>query len=965
MPTPGLPGYGGPPFTDSRGVTYYKQNGMWIGSGHPTLGKVRVTDPNQIARLNQEYNAYLSSNGSGSAALEDHQQTLATQAENVPQPVEANPAQRAEDVFGFGPGAASIQENLRPNVPTARQLAEALSSVQSNDPAETVRAVERVTQQLHQGKSAFQRAWATVGNIAKAMKRVIWDPPTVTNYDRIEGEWDTSRQIADHWIRNLGNAAERAVPNLRRQEAIYNYAAAGGDRKLLTELAQTQPEDVRRGYSDALTLTPDEETIANQIRSAYDEFLQRGVENGLLGEGAEDYMKRVVVKRPEVQDAAVQSLRQVSGAFRTNFPEARRRYWREMWDAERNGVRYDKRIRGISLYAQSFESVLANRKFIRQLAEGETESGRPLAITGGSAYMPIPDSEVQAPLYVRPYGVRTIRGATALAREIKARNPSYSDAGAMGIAKGQILQEYRKIDNPAFRNWQWVQTLPDGRQVYVSGDMLVHKSIFNKLNRGFATKRWDMLDAPIRVKQYITGSKLSLSAFHGLHESNIAAGHLVNPGHLRPLDEYIDNPVIQDGMRAGLKLVGNAREQTYFAEGAGNHGWPEQIPYGGRILKMLKDSMFEDWIPRMKAEAYLGAYERNRGRVLFRGLTDEQVRYITAKEINASFGEQNYRRMMMDPRLHQMLQLFLVSPDFTMSKLQHLGQAFTRFGGEQRMSIGIVAAGLYLLARVLNQAINGDPDWDWHDAFAVKVGNRRYTMRSLPGDLIRLIQEPFQYGMNRLSFFPQSLIETLYKRDPRTGLAVDYSDIVKDFFLQGVPIPLTWRHGIQIKDQLAETMGLTPMQPRTAVTRMLENANAFREQAAKNNPKIAAEVARARAEAYLPPDYQLLNRYLRDNDVARAQNEILRLMQDKGKTPLDVSRYYLHLANKPFTGSRQLDTAWIASMTPADRQLWRQAIQERMQMTQTFYRAFPGALQQYRGTTVTPRPVAPYVVPTR
>lgn len=731
----------------------------------------------------------------------------------APVDVGAAAAEPVQEVFGFGPGAAAEKEPLRPADPTAKQLADQISGIKTNDPERFSKAVGAVVDKVGATKDAAARAGAAVGNLARGFKRLIWDAPDPTNFDRWKGRWDAALQYNDFQISRLGDALEKAVPNVKRQTAIYNWAAADGDMALLQERADKAPEDVKQGYLDAMALTPEEERVANLQRSAYDEWLERAVENGMLTEGVENYLKRIVTKRPGFENELRAKIG--TGKFTTSFREGKRRFWEDMIDAERAGIRYDKRIRGQSLYAQSFEHAVINRTAVRQFFDGETESGRPFAITEGMGIPVEGDAQKSPALLVTPFGARAVRGAKELASQLQTEHPQWSEEKAIAIAKEKILAEYEPLDHPAFKNWQWVHTMEDGTTVLVRGDALVHSSIASKLRNAFVKDRIDWVEPILRAQGFIKGSKLSLSLFHNVHEAINAAGHLTNPANLRPLSDLLEMPEIKMGMEAGLKLVGGANEQAYFAEGMGSHGWPELVPVLGDYVKAFKDATFEDWIPRLKAEAYLRAFERNQKGGLSRlrptkKLTPEQNAIITARQVNASFGEQNYRQMMRDPRLQQALQGLFLAPDFGESKVRNMGQIFTRYGSEQRMALGVVAAGIYLGARILNQALTGNPQWN--KPFTVVAGDKEYTLRSLPGDLAHALFGPHSYLVHRLSPLVQNAVEFLFKRDYR-GVPVDWSTMVKDTLLSAIPIPLTYRKGLSWKDQLASALGVTPIPP--------------------------------------------------------------------------------------------------------------------------------------------------------
>lgn len=806
---------------------------------------------------------------------------------------------------------------------TALDTANAITNIRTGDPSVAAKVSRSVGESVQAGRGAAQRLTSGVVATASKFKQYLWDPPKPTNFTRWLGKWSAAKQQNDFGINKLGDNLEKAVPDRNRQEAIYNWAAADGDPATLARWAKDAPEDVKLGYVEALTLTPEEKQVANQMRIAYDEWFDRAVENGMLQKGVEDYLKRVVIKRPEISDELIANFG--TGRFSTNFREAKKRVFDVMVDAEKRGIRYDKRIRTQSLYAQSFESAALNRLAARQFFEADTEEGKPFAIVEGRG-IPLEEGEASKALLVTPYGARNIRGLGPIAEQVLKENPGMSEERAMSVARERLLKEYVEVPAPGLRNWQWVYHDPaSGRDAFVKGNALVHKSIAPQVKNLFVEKRIPWLDPILRKQAYVKGSALNLSLFHNVHEAVNAVGHLMNPGKLRPLEEYLKTPAIQQGMEAGLKLVGNAREQAYFAEGSGASGWPEQIPVAGEFVQLFKHLTFEDWIPRLKAEAYLRVFERNKaggltGLRLTKKLTDEQNAMLSAKQVEATFGERNYTFMASDPRFRQAMQALFLAPDFQSSKIHHIAQAATRFGGEQRMAIGAVGAGLYISARILNKLL--DDDYHWNYPFSVVVGNRKYTLRSLPGDLYHLITDPRSYAYYRLSPVLSSAMEALWKKD-YMGRPVDWSTVAKDIVLRAVPIPLVHRKGLSWSDQLASAMGMSPSRYSVQNDIYSEARKWLKKQGGPEKPE----------GSYPESKYIGLRYALEDNNIETAKDEYRKLVKE-GTKP-EGFRASLD-PEKAFTGSKKKEAKFVKSLDDRYKKLYQRARQQKRETWNRF-----------------------------
>jgi hypothetical protein len=827
-----------------------------------------------------------------------------------------------------GMGAAGATEVLRPDQPTARQLNDMVSQIQTGDP---LTFSERLAEWRKRQGQAVKNAAATTADVVKSLavgfKRTAWDPPTRYLFDQWKGRWDQTMQYNDFYIKELGKNLERAIPNRSRQEAIFNWVAADGDKTVLQDWINRAPLEVRKGYEDALHLSTDEETVGNQIRSAYDEWFDRAIENGMLEAGVENYAKRVI-KNKDIQSNVMARI--ASGRFSTNFAEAKHRFWDEMVDAEREGVRYDKRLRTTSLYAQSFEHAAINRIAKKQLFNMELENGRPAMIVEGKG-IPVDQGGIKPSLMVTPYGMRNIKAVKDMAVDLKRANPKWSDERAIAEARERILSEYTSFDNPAFKNWQWVYKDPvTGADTFVHGNALVHNSIAGQLHNAFVQERLQWMDPILKAQGFYKGSKLSLSAFHQVHEMINAFGHLTKVANLKSLGDYLEDPQIQRLQQAGLQLVGGANEKAQFAEGIGSHGWPDLVPGLGKYVRMYKDFLFEDYIPRLKAEAALNVLDRNvkgglTGLRPTKRLTKEQNEIITARQVNASFGEQNYRQMMRDPRLQQMLRAMFLAPDFGEAKLRNVGQVFTKYGGEQRMALGMVAGTLYMGARLLNQAISGNPQWD--KPFTVIIGDRQYTLRSLPGDMAHMISQPMQYVRWRLSPGMNAGIEMLFKRDTQ-GNVVNWSEAVTDSFVRGLlPLPLSGRKGqsFAMKDALASAAGVTPL-PYRYETEVRKLIGDFRKHS--NDPKLMREQERYEKEGFLPSEYAPMRDALRNGNLPGAGAEYQKLVAG-GKDPSQVAHVMGTWVSRPLTGSRTYEDRFVRSLSATDLKLYKNAVKER------------------------------------
>jgi hypothetical protein len=303
--------------------------------------------------------------------------------------------------------------------------------------------------------------------------------------------------------------------------------------------------------------------------------------------------------------------------------------------------------------------------------------------------------------------------------------------------------------------------------------------------------------------------------------------------------------------------------------------------------------------------------------------------------------------MLSDPRFWRSMRLFFLAPDFLYSKVQHIAQGALPYYREQRMAIGLAAGTLYITSRILNKILGGD--FYWEHPFQVKVGDKLYSMRSLPGDIAHLISSPRMFIYHRLSPAVSFTTETLTKKDA-LGRPIDWADWVKDALLSPVPIPVTTAAGkllgrptgLEMRDALAQTMGLS-VSPYHEESDVRKWATSWK--ISTGDPKLEAQVERAQKETLLPSDYANMRDMLRNGDLEAARREYIKLVPGKGgglKGIRLIDRSMRLWANAPFTGSRGNEERFYKSLSPEQKDLYNKARVERKQIFQEFERMRKG-----------------------
>jgi hypothetical protein len=427
--------------------------------------------------------------------------------------------------------------------------------------------------------------------------------------------------------------------------------------------------------------------------------------------------------------------------------------------------------------------------------------------------------------------------------------------------------------------------------------------------------------------------------FHMDQEGLHALFHRINPTNLTQLD--LSDPLQFHLVRAGL-VVSEPNALDLFAEGLRGGGLISRIPGLGKLQDIYSEWLFKDYIPRMKMTMAMHAYERNVKR--FPTLSQDVIAEMTANQGNAAFGELNYRMMGRSPTMQDLFRLTFLAPDFLEARSRFVAQALGRYGKEQRVALILGAATLYATARVLNQWLDGDAHWD--KPFSVIYNGQEYRLRTVMGDAAEAFMDPRRFFMNRLSPWTRALFTLSTGRDYR-GIKLTAWEQIKDMLSWFVPIPVggSPNEPQTIPQRIVGSFGVANKPAETPVALTYQAANKWREK--QTDPKIQAEVRRAFQSTQAESDYAALNKALVANDKERAANEIQKLMKERGKTGVDLAKYYVHFPIRPFTGSATLDARW-QQQDPRARLLIRKANIQRQNMSRLFFQLLPMAQHQAR-----------------
>jgi len=838
--------------------------------------------------------------------------------QNPPAPPIVSPGSEAESMGMMNP------EMEPPRPSQEAQLMAALDTINTQmadrAPGDRIKAADRIAEQLAVGKGWFSDWALRIKAGSEQYKRLLFGAPTEEGpFWSPKKDWAAQRQVNAGVAREMIQKAKTSFPNQLTRQGMGKMAEAlmfDDPAATLREWAETSKPEHQRQYLTALKLTPEQ---IQAVRQAVQYFESKGMElqkMGLLNNLIEDYAGQHMVERPGKVPQQMNALRAdlVGGKLQTNFKYAMKRMFQTEHDLEQAGYSlkttdlFDK----LANYALSAENVLADRAVVKAWMKGEAEDGKPLFATGQLR--------------------RNVEGQAnpALLVNPKVRpHPVWKDAeGNQQDISGQYVQ----IDHPAFKKWQWAETEPDGKQVFVQGDVWAHRSIAGELKNTFGRSRlYDIpgIDTATRLNAQLKGIKL-VGAFHQVKTGIHALTHLVSPWGNPAVDAHA--PETYDALRAGLQLF-ESRQNEMFSEGLASGSvlqrvanlpaiLNERLDFGDR-LRQYQEYLFQDYIPRIKMATYRAALGRNVER--FGKTTDlNTIKQWTAQQVNNAYGEQNWRLLGHNPTFQHGLRLALLAPDFQASQHGFLAQMFTKMGAENRMSAAIMVAAVYTGARVLNQIFDNNPHMELKNAFAVRIGNRWYSIRTIMGDAQRAMMQTRMYIRAREAPVIGALEEWSTATSPM-GRKETNAEVWKNIIERFIPMPATPQAGVGfIEHALTTSFGV--MEKRAST--ISEAKGLAAEWRKAHDPTWKEQGATQYPEsAYLP-----LRNALTDDDMATAVREYHKLLV-AGHEPKKIE--HTMAPNKPFT-SRAKEDAFKASLSPEQRQTYDEARKELQDIYERF-----------------------------
>lgn len=811
--------------------------------------------------------------------------------------------------ISVGPGAQTVGEQAPAQL---AQLTESITKLASEMPTQPKKAFD-LGETLSNAKDATSSVLNGLKVAGSYLNKKFQGQPKWNNFKAMQGDRHLALSESVHNARKFVDKATKDIPDKELQDAISNYVDAGGDMERLQRAATEGPAKYRKGYERAMKLTPEQKTLAENLKNYFESRLEEAQKAGILEDGIEDYIHRIYEAESPWKQGIMAELS--SGLSSGNPALAKRRVFEYDSEAEAAGLKPIKSfIKRVAAYDLSLNKAIADRQAVKAMMEMKMPDGRPMIDVAGRGSKTIPDDAGKSALMV---------------------NPKWKPSDPETPMKNR--GDYKAVDHPALRKWKWISADDAGNPVFVQGDVLVHKDALRDV-RKFLEKSKIREHAvgrvALNVGSTVKQTMLDLSLFHPVQIGVHGAEHL----SFAPVKEIdFTNPQVRGLIRGGL-VVGETGGRAMFDEGLAGSSLTKHIPGIGPKVVELKEWIFQSYIPRLKVSTGLHALERNRAK--YPKWTEDELYHKTATQMNNAFGELNYEMMGRSKTMQDVFRLALLAPDFLEARARFSGDAFTKGGAEQRWALARGAIFLYVTARILNKLLDDNYHNELENLFSVVYRGKAYGLRAVQGDMIHLVTDPMHFTRNRLNpAITRPIMEAVVGRD-EFGRKRNAGEQVGDWIKTAIPISVKGMFQGREKTLLESLLNSTGLTVRrvTSDTSIRQKVRKWVDDHPEIVRKKSAEVV------YNPEDdiYRPILQAARAGDADGIRKEIANAIKsDKTKklTYAAIVKHFHTTATRPMTGSRQHDALFYRSLSSDDKKMFDEAKKERLQIYQTIRQA--------------------------
>jgi hypothetical protein len=645
-------------------------------------------------------------------------------------------------------------------------------------------------------------------------------------------------------------------PSGDEAEKMARYRELAREQRLKNTSNYTEAErdSMLKAYRQAINASPEMKALAKELREHFSGVFEKAHQKGVIKNAIENYISQVWDK--DANHAGTQRLLTDAdnGRFRTNVSHAQHRTFENAFEGQLLGkkLKYTDPIAIAAGYGSNVGKAIAARDFLERLRDKgiRASDGRPLVALSGTGNLV--EGEGDPITFVNPKTIRSIRIANNVVDGLKQRGDltRLIDEGKIvkhENANGEpsyswATKDFRTIDHPAMRDWNYASQDSAGKPVLVNGELRVHPETFDYLNRFLGKDKSGIANSPLnpilKVGSQAKHLQLSLSPFHLAQEGLRAVMTGVNPFGIEKWDLRTD-PILRHGVENGLTLGKDYRGMESYQEGlgSGHSKILDKIPVVRELNNSMQHFLFDKYIPSLKSRAYKSLFDKYRSS--YPDWSADKVAQEAAAATNERFGGINYQQIGRAAGTQDFLRLTTLAPDWLESELRFIG----RLAGGDKVALGDTAkfaAILWSTARVLNYLTSGKPHFEAPFGVATQQNGKEkiYSVRTLPTDVLHAVSDPTGFIRGRLSPVLRTGAEVYSGRDylgrkmTPSQTAVDIAQGLLPIPVQSIAKQAQGQAGADSTntDQAAKALGLSVFNYRTeAAKKAIELASSRNE----------------------------------------------------------------------------------------------------------------------------------------
>lgn len=843
-----------------------------------------------------------------------------------------------------------------------KNIVETQLSVIRNEPAEaSVRDVEKKPSLVDKIILKHPKLKDTL-DVLKGIKTDISDITKWDDAKRIVVEYDARKRIAAYRVYKYYTDIVTKLPDKASRDAVYAYLDVGGNMERIKFGAENARDPrLKAAFQKALNLNAAEKEVVDFAKKVWGEYGAELKSGGILNELRKTYATHYVDWQKS-EEAYAKATGYTGSVLKRNFSKAQQRLMRDVLEGDQlvdqNGnsaqIHYKTFdiAEALGMYVAEAEKVKTGRKLIEEMMT-KTINGEKMVASEGSVtadgrkYVASDNPSLKNLAWdeeiVKDIGKYSAKdtppdNATAKMWKMFNRGEDWTTAPNKVIADGYVHPDFiKKFNNLLGRS--------KIREWYESSSSSTAEAIPKKIVQGL--DNW---------QQVVKATMLSGSPFHHVQIGTHAIGHRINPLSKTEVIDLINNAEHIDAVMHGLTVFENGTDKAMFMEGVSSSSKSllNKVPVLGKYNEALSDHLFKTYIPSLKMKTYREILKRN-SEVFAKDMEAgkinlDEVKLLSAQQANAAYGHLNYAELGRNPTIQHILQLSLLAPDFLEARLRFAGQALKgilggKAGREQIIALGVLSVSLSTSAWVLAQLTGGE--WDWRDPFVVKHGNRRYGIRSVPGDFGELFNDSRRFGLNRVNpMVGKPLVELISGVDWRNQ-KITTPEIAKEMAVSVVPLPIramlssqvvpeSARHFLNLDrnttrwwEQLASATGLRIVNYSPAAE-MHNIVMKYKERS--GDPKLVEQYEREIKQSGTPSEYTPLRQALRNNDIDLAWREYQKML--KTHKPKDIKQAMTNV-NRPLI-SHVADKKMLKELDQKDQRVYEEMMVERKLLKATF-----------------------------